>query len=110
MNIAIKVTNLAISAKCRVNTSYLQNIQPTMKSITLQKISEVQEKAFIFLIIVILLLAMEFLTLEHSSIKLTRESKIIILVAMWYSSNLKSLAYVCFSEKHLPTSLGCYKN
>ena len=40
MNIAIKVTNLAISAKCRVNTSYLQNIQPTMKSITSQKISE----------------------------------------------------------------------
>ena len=92
MNIAIKVTNLAISAKCRVNTSYLQNIQPTMKSITSQKISEVREKAIIFLIIIILLLAMELLTLEHSSIKLTRESKSIILVAMWYSSNLKSLA------------------
>lgn len=91
MNIAIKVTNLAISAKCRVNTSYLQNIQPT-KSITLQKTSEVQEKAIIFLIIIIPLLAMEFFTLEHSSIKLTRESKIIILAAIWYSSNLKSLA------------------
>ena len=91
-NIAIKVTNLAISAKCRVNTSYLQNIQPMMKSITSQKTSEVQEKAIIFLIIIIPLLAMEFFTLGHFSIKLTRESKIIILAAIWYSSNLKSFA------------------
>lgn len=51
------------------------------------------------------------LSLQHCAVKFTGESKIIILAAVWHSSNLlKSLAWVCFSEKHLPTSPGCYMN
>lgn len=94
MNTAIKVTKSSdlcqVQGEHELPTTYTTNGE--VHNIAEDFRGAKKQKAIIFLIIIILLLAMEFLTLEHSSIKLTCESKIIILVAMWYSSNLKSLA------------------
>lgn len=77
----------------------------------IEDFKEVQEKCYYFLSNHNSASEYVILPLEHSSIKLAGELKIIIVAARWHSSNLlKSLARVCFSEKHLPTYPGCYMN